>query len=244
MSISGTYGQMQKQIADELGDRSDLLTPLSDSGLTLSPIQNAIQSAIALWERERFYFNELLIETFLNQPSYPFQTSPGQEYYGASTTPSSYAAIPTIAKIDKIWTLINSNRYTMTPRVFQYMADTSVNPVVTGYPVDYAYANQQLRFYPIPDGTYPIGLLGTQRLSALADDDDANAWTEDAWDLIRTQAKLVLAQEVLYDANIAASMKVAIYGDPSNLKARGYLSALQGESTRRRGLGRIRPSHF
>jgi len=51
MTISATYLQLQRQIADELGDRTDLLTPLSDSGETLSPIQNAVQSAIAKWER-------------------------------------------------------------------------------------------------------------------------------------------------------------------------------------------------
>jgi hypothetical protein len=33
--------QLQQQIADELGDRQDLLLPLSDSALSQSPIQNA-----------------------------------------------------------------------------------------------------------------------------------------------------------------------------------------------------------
>ena len=45
MAISADYITLQKQIADELGDRTDLLSSLSDSGLTLSPVQNAIHAS-------------------------------------------------------------------------------------------------------------------------------------------------------------------------------------------------------
>ena len=121
MTISQTYGVMQQQIADELGDNQTLLAPLSDSSLTLSPIQNAIQQAIAKWERELFYFNEFLLETPLSTPS-AFQTANGQEYYGANTSPNSYAPIATLAEIKKLWVLVSSNRYTLNPRTPQSAA--------------------------------------------------------------------------------------------------------------------------
>ncbi len=243
MAINGTYGQMQYQIADELGDRQDLLVPLADEAgtpLTLGPIPAAIQSAIALWERERFYFNEILVD-FNGQglPTSPWYTVLGQEYYDSA----DYAGLATIAKFDKLWVLVNAQRYSLTPRTFEYMADTSVNPATTGYPVDYAYSGLKAKMYPIPDGNYPVGFLGTQRFSTLSLNTDANIWTQDAYDLIRCQAKSYVASETLHNAAIAAECERAIYGDSSR-GIRGYLSALKGETTRRRGGGSIKPSYF
>jgi hypothetical protein len=230
---------LQVQIADELAGRQDLLAPLSDSDVALSPIKNAIQTSIAFWERERFYFNELVLETLIGQASYPLKTVYGQEYYGAA----DYAPIPMLSKIDKMWVLINQNRYPLIARQFQYMVDLSTNPIVVGYPVDYAYAGEMLRFYPVPDGAYPVGMLATQRLSALVNDNDANAWTQDAFDLIRCDAKRILAEEVLYDNDIRDNMILAIYGDP-RVGRKGYLSTLRSETNRRRAMGKIRPTHF
>jgi hypothetical protein len=243
MSISATYITLQQQIADELGDRQDLLSPLSDSSLALSPIQNAIQSAIAKWEREPFYFNQVIVQTTLAGP-FAFSTAIGQEYYGASTTPSSYAALASFAKIRKAWVLISSNRYALNERTPQYLDDISVNPAVTGEPIDWAYSGELLRLYPIPNGAYPIGLEAIQRFVNLVNPTDANPWTQDGYDLIRAEAKLILAEEVLKDPELASLMQRAIYGDPTQPQRRGYLEALKAESTRRGGRGKIRPSHF
>lgn len=238
MSISSNYGAMQHQVADELGDRTDLLQPLGDSGLTLSPIQNAIQSAIAKWEREPFYFNEYYAINLFN-------TAADQEFYSVADE----AAIALMPKITRIHILVNNNRFTIYQRTWQYLEDISVNPsVVTSIPVDYAYFAEQVRLYPIPDGSYPLTMNGNNRLTALVNAADANAWTEDAYDLIRSEAKLILAQEVLHDPDMQAEMKTAIYGDPRSMfgyqQSRGYLYALKAESTRRSAQGRLRPSYF
>ena len=162
---------------------------------------------------------------------------------------SDNAAIATLPKIDKIHILVNSNRYTLYARTWQYLEEISVNPaVVTSIPIDYAYFAEQIRIYPIPDGAYPLTFNANQRLTALVNPADTNAWTQDAFDLIRSQAKLNLAQEVLHDADLAAECKTAIYGDPRSImgqqQSRGYLYALKAESTRRTGQGMIRPSYF
>jgi hypothetical protein len=243
VAIAANYLTLQQQIADELGDRQDLLAPLSDSSLTLSPIQNAIQSAIAKWEREPFYFNQVVVQTPASGP-YAVSTASGQEYYGAATSPSNYAPLATFAKIRKAWVLIAANRYTINERTPQYLDDVSVNPSVTGEPIDWAYAGQLLRLYPIPNGSYPLGFEAIQRLAALANPADANAWTQDGYDLIRCEAKLMLAEEVLHDTELAALMQRAIYGDPAQPHRRGYLDALKAETTRRSARGRIRASHF
>lgn len=239
MTVSGTYLQLQEQIADELGDRQDLLSPLSDSSLSLSPIQNAIQSAIAKWEREPFYFNEVYEQNLFN-------TVIGQELY----TSAAAAMIATSPDLLKLHVLISSNRYPLRPRTWQYLEDTSVNPLVTGQPIDYAYLAEQLRFYPIPDGVYPITLSGTQRLTNLVNPTDANVWTQDAYDLIRSEAKLILAREVLNDDDVATRSELAIYGKSSAgglwgrlPEQRGYLYALKAETTRR-VRSRITPSFF
>lgn len=239
MTISATYSQLQQTIADELGDRQDLLVPLSDSKLSLSPIQNAIQSAIAKWEREPFYFNEVYDQNLFN-------TVEGQEFY----TSSAAALIASSPNLMKLHVLISSNRYPLHPRTWDYLEDTSVNPSVTGQPIDYAYMAEQLRFYPIPDGVYPITVSATQRLTNLVAENDSNVWTQDAYDLIRSEAKLILAREVLNDDDIASRMETAIYGRSSAGGSfgyvpaqRGYLYALKAETTRR-ARSRITPSYF
>lgn len=232
MAISATYLVLQQTIADELGDRQDLLVPLSDSALSLSPIKNAIQSAVAKWEREHFYFTE-------NYEQNLFSTISGQEFYDTTATPM----VATSPDILKLHILISANRYQMNKRTWQYLEDTSVNPAVTGNPVDWAYYAEQIRLYPIPNGAYPITVSGLERLAALADDDDSNVWTADAYDLIRSEAKLILAEETLMDDSLAGRCRAAIYGNPNNPREIGYLAALKAE-TARRARSKIRPSHF
>lgn len=239
MTISANYLTLQRQIADELGDRQNLLTPLGDSNLTLSPIQNAIQSAIAKWEREPFYFNEVYDQNV-------FSTVASQEFY----TSSAAAMVASSPDMMKLHVLINANRYPLEVRTWQYLEDISANPAVVGQPVDYAYFAEQLRFYPIPDGAYPIAISATQRITNLSAGTDANVWTQDAYDLIRSEAKLILAREVLSDDDMATRMELAIYGASSAGGSfgrvpgqRGYLYALKAE-TMRRGRSQIRPSYF
>ena len=233
MTIASDYIGLQKQIADELGDRQDLLSPLSDSGITASPIQNAIQSAVAMWEREQFYFNQVYTQD-------AFTLVVGQEFY----TSADYAPLATLAEIKKLRVKISNQRYYLRPRTWEYVEDISVNPQTTANPTDYAYFAETLRFYPIPDGAYPITISGVARGASLQSADDANYWTEDAFDLIRSTAKLILAQEVLHDSDLATECKIAIYGDPSLPQSRSYLMALNAETGRRTAKGRVRPTYF
>lgn len=237
MTASYNYITLQRQIADELGDRTDLLNPLADSNLTLSPIQTAIQAAINRWEREPFYFNDVYDED-------GFSTAAGQEWYGASTAPVAYALIAQMAYLKCIHVKVNGQRYTFEVRTPEYVDRTSVNPSTSAVPIDVAYFAEQLRIYPIPDGAYPVTLQGTKRQSALVLNGDANVWTQDAYDLIRCEAKKILAGETLYDDALAARMDLAIYGDPRNPRVRSYLKDLKAEGTRRKARARITPSYF
>ena len=232
MSISADYGTLQRVIADELGDRFDLLAELSGSGLASSPIKRAIQSAIAKWEREPFYFNE--------EYSIPlFTTVSGQEFYSSTDAPE-------IASSPNIWllhVLISGNRYTMLRRNWDYIENISPNPSLRGQPSDWAFLGNQIRFYPIPDAAYPVRATRTGRVIALVADTDSNVWTTDAFDLIRCEAKMILARDTLHDTQIVAESEAAIYGNPGVVGDRGFLGALKAE-TMRRGRSRIKPTQF
>lgn len=233
MAVSYNYGQLQAQIAFELGQRTDLLTIPSGSNLALSPIQQAIQNAIAKWEREHFYFNE--IEAINN-----VNTVVGQEFYTTVTWPFIAAQI----HIDKIWVVISNNRYSLNPRTEQYIADTSLNPSVQGQPIDYSYYAETIRLYPIPDGAYPITIEGTQRFSTLVKTSDSNSWITDAADLIKAEAKFDILINILKQIELANSQKNLIYGDPMKPQDQGFIHALRSEGIQRPATLKARANYF
>src|SRR5215472_16392730 len=147
-----TYQQLQQVIADELGDRQDLLQPLSDSGLANSPIQNAIQSAISLVQNEPFWFTEKYANILVGPENAPFFIAqPYQEFYGPLTTPTALD-LSTYPRISTLSVLVNQNRYIINPRTWDYLEEISVNPSVhSEFPIDYAIGGGgYLRLYPIP----------------------------------------------------------------------------------------------
>jgi hypothetical protein len=221
MAIAGTYGTLQNRIVDELGDRSDLKAPLLTASAASSPIKRAIQSAIAKWEREPFYFTEFYNSSF-------FTTVNAQEFY----TSSDAAAIATVVQITRAHVTISGTRYALVPRRWNYIEDIQPG-TTTGSPTDYAYFAEQIRLYPIPTAALVISVSGNQRLSALSADADSNGWTTDGFDLIRCEALLMLASEMIHDEALAAAMERAIYGDPANPNRKGYLAALREETMTR-----------
>ncbi len=197
---------MQNRIADELGGRTDLLAP--SPNLAYSPIQYAIWDAISYWQNDRYWFNEYRVTG-------AFSTVVGQEFY----TSADWADIATIQHIDKLSILISQNRYFMVGRTEQFMEDISMNRQWTGQPVDYSYYNFQLRFYPIPNGVYPVNVLGTRMADPLVDDSDTNIWTEEGEQLIRATAKWFLYRDTILDDAKAASMERSAGQQSSNMKA-------------------------
>ena len=205
MAVSRTYGDMQFRIADELGGRTDLLA--NSTGMTSSPIQIAIQDAIGYYINERFYFNEV------RTPS-AFSTVVGQEFY----TSTDWSQIPYLQHIDKLSILVSANRYYMVGRTPQYMEDISINPNNTGVPIDYSYYNYQLRFYPIPNGVYPVNFLGTKTFPELVNASDTNPWMNEAEQMIRTTAEWFILRDTMKDDIGAARMERAALSAYSSVK--------------------------
>lgn len=209
-----TFQDMQNRIADEL-DRADLT----------SQIQKAIVSAVAFYERKRFYFIE---------SSFTFNTVVGQEYYGASDN----TEIATTPDIERLNILFSSIRMPMTKRSFEWIDDVSALPIALGVPENWAYRALQIRVYPIPSQIWTITAFYTPRLTMLSDGATSNAWTNDAEELIRTHAKLDLIANVIRGTDMV--QEVAL------LQGRevAALAALRGENTSRKATGVMAPTVF
>ena len=206
-----TYGTMQDRIADELA-RTDLT----------SQIPKSILSAIAHYERQRFYFNET---------QFTFSTVANQEYY----TSADSSQIPQLSQIDTVRITVNSSTYTLLNRDFAYLEAVQTSSTYTGDPTEYAYYAQQIRLYPIPSAVRTIQISGLQKFTALSATADTNAWMTDAEELIRARAKYDLFMHVIRSPEEALLMREA--------ERDSYL-ALVSDTTTRVSTGRFRPTSF
>jgi hypothetical protein len=191
---SPTLLRMVNQIKDEL-DRPDLD----------GPVRNAIRNAIGFWQRERFAFNDGILE---------FQTVPGQAGYGGATLAGQNVmlAIDTAVAIDDsntTWCLRNVPLASL-----EALGDQNQS----GQPAYFAKFSEGYRLFPIPDGDYPIRFTGHVRLAAPATDADTNAWVDEAYDLIASYAKRYLAIHRLRDASLKQAMDTAVSEASTSLK--------------------------
>lgn len=174
-----TYLDMRSRIADELAN---------DGDITDAQINNAIQSAIAYYSGEVFWFNQRIVV---------FSTLAGGEIYSSSPT-STFENIITIQSI------VNT---TNSAYMLQPIDNTNIDEIqtgsVTGWPQYYSRVENKIRLYPVPDATYTLQMTYTYILPALSADDDSNAWTNECEELIRQAAKKRIALDILQSDAIA-----------------------------------------
>jgi hypothetical protein len=206
----GTLGQLKARIASDLS-RDDLTSQIAD----------AVSDAIKFYARERFWFN--------STRSLTFATVAGQAAYGAA----DLAAIANLVRIDALFTVQNQSvipldRYE--PVDFEVLG----NAASGGVPVAFTYVDQSIRLWPTPNDALTMRLHAHVRLPDAADG-DSNAWTDDAEELIRSHAKLLLSTDVLDDDAAAARMQG---------KIPFLLGALRAETSSRLGSGVIQGTEF
>ena len=209
-----TFGTMSDRIADEL-DRTDLTTQ----------IQREIKSAIAYYDKHRFWFNEAR--------NISFATVDGTEYYGSSAD----SDIPNLLFIDTLKIALNaSDKYDLERVPFQEIdSDSQGITLDEGKPVKYAYYAKQIRLYPIPDASYSIYGAGVIALGDLSLSTDTNAWMTDGEALIRSRAKWALYTHVIKDVESARIMKQAELDELSHMVA---------GTNSRKGTGRLVATAF
>jgi len=206
-----TFANLAVQIADEIDDTTDEYA---------GQIQSSIYQAIRWCEREVYYFNETRDVTF--------PTVEGQEWYGGD-----HEQIPRLVRIVAAYSeRPDGERYMLRremPDTMELLAD---NTAARGEPYSFTYFDQKIRLYPIPDATvYTIRLqLGPYRLAPITATNEANAWTTEAYDMVRAMAKHILYRDILKDDNEAAKA-LAVY--------QAEHEALKAETSRRNGRGVI-----
>lgn len=206
-----TLAVMKSRIANELS-RSDLT----------SEIATAISDAIAIHERERFWFNESRDKTF--------STVAAQRVY----TTSDASWISDIIEIDDLFVTVSGRQIRMDkadPTELELLSTSTT----TGYPYLWAYLNSTIILYPTPDAIYTVRGVGHVRLTTLSGDSDSNAWTTQAEALIRQTAKASLYAELLRDMEGAQVQSLLI---------QTTLERLRAETSRRKTVGQIVPTHF
>ena len=202
-----TFQEMQTRIADDI-TRTDLTTQIA----------NAINDAIKTWEGTRFVFNE---------KRYLILTVPSQEYYdlsGAGLLNSDDASATEtgemVMEIDSVTNTVSNFPYPLAERTQQWFDKyQSLPSQYTGQPDSYGVYGNQLRLFPIPDGSgpeaggaYPIRISALARLgpNPLVNDDDTNAWMTEGEILIRNQALVSLYRLPLRDPDGKALAQEAV----------------------------------
>ena len=214
--MTRTLQDLQNRIAADL-TRDDL----TGDYLT-SPIANAVGDTIRFYARERFWFNQTRTQTF--------STVPGQNTY----TAADLSIIPNIIRIDALYLPQNQSIYPLDrfePDDFEVISSSMTGG---GRPTGYTYSDQTILLWPIPNAVYAMRLHCFYKLT-YPNPPDTNAWTDDAEELVRSHAKMLLYMDLLEDDANAQRMAT---------KIPALLGALRSETSARMATGLIRPTEF
>lgn len=165
-----TLGELKARIALEM-DREDLNDELS------GVLAKHINEAIEFFTDERFYFSAIVTRA-------------------NCTAREVTMDIPTsLKRIDKI-TL---------PEVYIELRELILPELeklqdgVFAQPRYYAYYNDQIRFWPVPDKAYVLEFTGVLSNAAPTSDTESNVWTTTCEALISNRTKMTLARDVFRD---------------------------------------------
>jgi hypothetical protein len=159
-------------------------------------VKLAINRAIAKYSKSRFWFDET---------TDTFDLVQGTWFYGvADGVPDD------IRQIDYMRITVNNVYYHVNQRDIQYVIDANVNNN-QGQPVDWAWYNESIYFYPVPQSDYPITLFYQKNYPELVDPTDSNSFTEipEAAELIENEALYWLYKKVILDPEKAQEYKIA-----------------------------------
>lgn len=224
-------------MADDLATmKARVAFELRRSDLT-AQIASAINDAIAIYQKERFRFNESV-------PSAPvtFNTVIDQANYGISDN----ANIGTLFNIDYMLLVIGSQNYYITPDSPSNLKIFNQQGVMHGQPIWYAYEGNEIILAPVPSGVWPVEIGLFRRLAApVTDAEVGNPWMIDGERLIRSRAKYEIAVHVTRNPDMAAAMSPfpPSPGQPAGATYDAWRS-MKGEANRVTSLHRIRAMKF
>ena len=208
-----TLGLLKSRISDDLA-RDDLSTQIGQ----------AIEDAIEHYRCRRFFFNETRSATFT--------TASGQAVYSVGDDDD----IPLFFDLDDMFLTDSSQTYRLKvddPHRLELLSDSSS---ASGRPYRYAWFDQSIRLYPIPDGAYTVRPVGAiEKASPAGDNETGNVWMVSAFELLRCRAKAYLYAHVIKNIEMAGVCQSA--------EAQA-IGALRGATNKRTTTGRITASQF
>lgn len=225
--MAGDLATMKARIASELG-RPNLTNEIAD----------AISTAIAAYQKERFRFSDAVP----NAPT-TFNTVPGRYIY----TSADNANISTLFNFDyvhiTIGTTVQYLEHWLPSELKLYIQQNTM----AGQPGWYAYEGNQLMLAPIPSLAYPVELGIFKNIPAPANDAEAgNPWMLDAELLIRARAKYEIAVHKTRNPTMAQQMSPYPPNENGGAlgAAYGAWRDLKRVANRVTSTGRVRPMRF
>lgn len=186
--MAKTFLDLQNAIAEDL-TRSDLT----------ADIKSKIGDAIDNYATSRFYFNVTR--------SLTFSTVANQSAYGVA----DMAQIPDIIEIDNLFLFAAGGQRLELEETevdeFEWLQSSMTG---AGIPTNYCYVDSQILLWPVPLTVYTVRPHMHYKLPPLVADSDSNAWCNDAEQLIRCHAKLLLYANVIEDADGMQRMQLQI----------------------------------
>ena len=204
-----TLAQLRSRIADDL-DRDDMSTQ----------IDKAVNRAISHYGMSRFWFNEA---------TGTFSTVASQENYGTGD------GIPSdILEVDYLTVTSGSDKLEVEQRDYKFLQQ--INPDAgTGLPIYFAWFQENIYFYPVPDAVYTITVSYLQNYSDLSADGDSNDFSNNADELIENYSLRWIYSRVLKDPEQALI---------ANQLEQSAFSSLQAKTTNLISDGSLRPTEF
>jgi hypothetical protein len=199
----GTLSSIKDDIKAEL-DRPDMGDMVSAH----------IALAIRHFEREPFWFNEA--RTSIAAVS-------GTEYY---SLPADFVA-PLSLALTKDGTRFVLEQWGLAQH------EAAIGQIsATGLPYAFSYVQNQIRSYPVSDGSYTFNLTYIRRLTALNSAGASNSWTLDGEELIKSRAQKTLSLGVLKQPDWAAGYATIEEDALSRLKSETLQRTTRGHTSR------------
>lgn len=171
----------------------------------------AIDSAVAFYRSERFWFNE---------GSTQFTVATSSTINISSTLPDS-VMIDTVKVADE-----SGSTYLLTPETYEEMV---AHATMTAAPENYAIQAQMIHLWPSNDVTRTIVVSWAGRVTMSASNSSSCVWTNEAEELIRMHSTVDLCENFLLDLPRA---------DRARGREAQALQQILSETVKRLGIGR------
>lgn len=222
-----TLAIMKARVASELA-RTDLTTQIGE----------AISTAIAIYQTERFRFSDVIPSTV---PT--FATVLDRFIY----TSADNANIGTMFKVDYLEVQIGGMLQRLTYMPPGDLRQYNQLGTMHGQPMWWSYEGNQLLIAPTPDAAYTITMGLFRSVPAPADDaETGNPWMLDGEELIRSRAKYEIALHVTRNKDMQDAMSPFA---PPGGQTKGHAAyfawkRMKGVANRVTSSGRVRSMAF